>query len=155
MAVSLKDMTPVIKVSQELADSIDERVRRSLVDHLADLDLMKSAVKATEKEIDKAEAPYRAWLADHPDDPIIDGEHGLIAHLVPNGVSHVYDIPDAVEARLPKLYRRLVELGCLAWDVRRIEQAIKDGLVSAGDVMPIRSTGQRTPHFKVEPLEKK
>lgn len=130
--------------------------RRRLVDDLAELDLNKGSLKAMEAHVKRLERPFREWLDEHPDDPIIDQEHNLWAHLKPGGESTVYDVPAAIEARAPQLYRRLVELGIIvsSIDKDRIEKAIADGLLQASDMRPFRSVISRSPSFWVEPLEK-
>lgn len=142
-----KDFTKFLDASGELADDLDLSLQRKLVEDLDELTLSKAARDSYTRDYEAKSGPYRAWLADHPGESIVDGEKDLIATLDNGGTSHVYDLPSAMEARDPALYRRLVELGCLAWDKARIEKAVEDGLLLASDINPWRTTKGLTPKF--------
>ena len=113
---------------------------RSLVERLAELDLMRGASRGMTREIEMLEVPFRKWLDAHPGQKIEDPEHDppLIAEIVEQqGHGYRYDPPNAMAEANPQAYARLIALGCLAeptWDEGRIEDAIKNGQLSAGDI---------------------
>lgn len=157
------DLQAVAEFSKAFEDD-DIDARRKAVEQMKPLWEWKQTEKAVADEIKKidphaSEYPrmgsLRRWLHDHPGEDLDDLEAGLVAFLQPGGSSTVYDAPAAIKERDAPLYRRLEELGCLAVDAKRIDDAIKRGWLSPGDVAPFRHEVDKTPSLRVVRAEER
>ncbi len=133
--MKLRDVKPALALSQELADSLDLTVRRSLEANLEDLFNEKAARDAYSRDYEKHSAVYRQWLAEHPDDSIEDPEKGFIAYLKARRNADSYDV-----AAMPvELVLKLAQAHAL-----NIDRAVLDSL-RGKSVLPVDADAFRIP----------
>ena len=94
----------------------------------------------------------REWLKTHPDvTELVDEEWNLRAYMGFGGRVRSYDTPAAIKARNPRLYVRLEELGLFRLDDAAVQLALKEGLITHGDLEGFVHEGERTPSLQVRP----
>ena len=93
----------------------------------------------------------REWLKTHPDETeLVDEEWNLRAFMQNGGRTRNYDTPAAIKARNPRLYVRLEELGLFRLDDAAVQLALKEGLITHGDLEGFVHEGERTPTLQVK-----
>lgn len=91
----------------------------------------------------------RRWLTDHAGEPLIDQELGIKAWLQPGGKSDRYEAVAVIHEQNPKLFERLLLLGCLSLDGGAIANAMRAGLLSKGDLEGYVFATERTSSLRI------
>ncbi len=95
----------------------------------------------------------RNWLTMHPDETeLVVGDWNLRAFMQRGGDTHLYDNPNVIAADNPRLYARLIQLNLLRIDDKAVTLAIKEGLITYGDLAGYVHEGERTPTLQVKAI---
>lgn len=95
----------------------------------------------------------RVWLLEHDGERLYDNERGLVAYLQNGGMSDHYAAAYEVKQGDEKLYERLLHMGALVIDGKRVAELVKSGQLVAADIAPYRHQEGRTPALKVDEVK--
>lgn len=133
------------------AEEVD--ARRAAIDSIKPYDVERANEASTHAAKELHGLVLRNYFMAHPDETeLVDNEWGLRAYMQRGGRTRLYDSPAVIKADNPKLYARIEALGLLRIDDDAIKQALKEGLLTRGDLGNYMHEGERTPSLQVKPL---
>lgn len=88
------------------------QTQASLEGMLDDYAGFREAKTECEKRMGQMSPLMKKWLDEHPDEELVDGEHGWRGYLQPRRGATPYDLV-AIRKQDPLLFERLLDLGCL------------------------------------------
>ena len=96
----------------------------------------------------------RDYFKTHPDETeLVDHEWGLRAYMQRGGRTNIYDAPAVVKAQNPKLYARMEAMNLLRFDDDAVQKALKDGLLTHGDLAGYVTEGSKSPSLQVKGIK--
>lgn len=118
------------------------------------------AVARDNEQMDKAAKDtagnvLRDYFRTHPDETeLADTEWGLRSWMQNGGRTNVYDHPNAIKAANPRLYARMEELGLFRLDDAAVQQALKEGTLTHGDLAGYVHAGERSQSLQVRSIRR-
>ena len=132
-------------------DAEEAAARREAVASIKQYDVERANEKTAEVAKNTAGTLLRNWLLTHPDEPeLVDTEWQLRAYMQRGGVTRGYEHPNVVKRDNPKLYARLETLGMLRLDDDAVQKAVKEGLLTYGDLAGYVHEGERAQSLQVK-----
>lgn len=142
-----RELTPEQWLAQQGAEVEQDELadERKAIEAIIPYADAKKAASLYEAEAKRLREPIDNWFLLHPDEPqLVDHERGRFVYFRSGGTEQVYDAVLAIKDKSPGLFERLLILGCLVVDGKAVQQAIKDGLLMAGDVQPFVHLREKT-----------
>ena len=133
---------------QAAIDAEELSEERAAVDAIKVVFGLRQGQRELKKQEDIERVPLDNYFRIHPDVRLDDELR--VAYMRNGGALDHYDAPSAIRERSLSLYQRLEELACFQLDPKRVAECIKNGWLSAGDVEPYRTKGERSPSLIIE-----
>ena len=154
-------MTDTFSFADQIAEE-DVAAERAAIEAIRPLWENRKAAAYYEAEVKKIDPSasdrgqmgrLRVWLLEHDGERLYDNERKLVAWLQSAGMSDHYAAAYEVKQGDEKLYERLLMLGALVIDAKRVAELVKSNQLVAADIAPYRHQEGRTPALKVDEVK--
>lgn len=112
--------------------------------------------EAGEKNYDPSASDYtkmgalRRWLLEHEGERLHDDESGLVAYLSPRSGATHYASTLELREKAPELLDKLLLLGCLSVDDKRVRDAMQRGELTKDELASWSHPTDGTPSLRIE-----
>lgn len=111
-----------------------ETTERALIAELKRIHDLQEVHRQLGKDLDERKKPYRDWLAAHGGEALRDGEHDIVARLQARSGGRVYADVLEMQAKVPDLVAKLLTLGALQIDDKRLRDLLQRGVLTKGEM---------------------